>query len=227
MSGCDSSREGRDEAAHGVAGRDFGARLRRCAVGAACDAMRRCSAVPGAVRRRAGLRGRISVPGCGVVRVGGVRWVRRAMPCGGAVRFRTRCAAARFRHGAGSRRLPARHEGRMWREGGAWMVGDRHFRYNAPRAEILLQRAGLCAVRARWIVGTDTWWGGCRSAGPLRGLCERGGGAVGGAGGAERAGRVSGGGRGAGRGGGASAWRGGGGPPAGRRRAGAGCRRRG
>lgn len=52
MSGCDSSRAGRDEAAHGVEGRDFGARLRRCAVGAACDAMRRC-AVPGAVRRRA------------------------------------------------------------------------------------------------------------------------------------------------------------------------------
>lgn len=187
MSGCDSSREGRDEAAHGVAGRDFGARLRRCAVGAACDAMRRCSAVPGAVRRR----------------------------------------AARFRHGAGSRRLPARHEGRMRREGGAWMVGDRHFRYNAPRAEILLCRAGLCAVRACRIVGTDTWRGGCRSAGPLRGLCERGVGAVGGAGGAERVGRVSGGGRGAGRGGGASAWRGGGGPPAGRRRSGAGCRRRG
>lgn len=190
MSGCDSSRAGRDEAAHGVAGRDFGARLRcgagrRCAVGAACDAMRRC-AVPGAVRRRA--------------------------------------ISAR----AGSRRLPARHEARMrLREGGAWEVGDRHFRYNAPRAEILLRRAGLCAVRARWIVGTDTWWGGCRSAGPLRGLCERGVGAVGGACGAERAGRVSGGGRGAGRGGGASAWRGGGGPPAGRRRAGAGCRRRG
>lgn len=112
----------------------------------------------GAMKRRTGLRGGISVPGCGVVRVGGVRWVRPAMPCGG-VRFRARCAAARFRHGAGSWRLPARHEG------GAWMVGDRHFRYNAPRAEILLCRAGLCAVRACRIVETDTWRGGCRSAG--------------------------------------------------------------
>lgn len=186
------------------------------------------------MKRRTGLRGGISVPGCGVVRVGGVRWVRPAMPCGVRCHAAVQCGSGRsaaprdFGTGlAGSRRLPARREARMRREGGAWMVGNRHFRYNAPRAEILLCRAGLCAVRACRIVGTDFRWGGCRSAGPLRGLCERGVGAVGGAGGAKRAGRVSGGGRGAGRGGGASAWRGGGGPPAGRRRAGAGCRWRG
>lgn len=82
MSGCDSSRAGRDEAAHGVEGRDFGARLRRCAVGAACDAMRRC-AVPGAVRRRAisargwrapGACRRGTRPACGCGRVEHGRW---------------------------------------------------------------------------------------------------------------------------------------------------------